>query len=155
GSGTLERLAALEVPARALDARWGGGALERAVASARGALTPARADFSRRYAEAMERGANPDAWLALADAASSAPQPDIELGALFFAPPPRLPVARSRRLALATADPWFAALADEKAAAAERRQGEPVRSLERLTPIESRCMAGLRVEDRCATVERA
>jgi len=174
GAGTAERLAALEAPARALDARWDGaavgpldaaratragssslGAMVGAVAAARAALSPARAALSRRYAEAVERGAGTDAWLALADDAARAKQPDIELGALYWVPTAHLDVARYQRLALSTSDSWFAALADEKAAAAERQRGEPTQSLERLAPVEARCGAAPRVEDRCANAHRA
>jgi len=156
GAGTAERLSALEPAARALDARWGGspGALERAVASARAAASPARADLSRRYAEAVGRGAGAEAWLALAASARAARQPDLELGALFFVPDAQVDLARYRQLAQQTQDPWFLALADEKAAGADSQRGEPVRALERLAPVEARCAASERVEDRCITAER-
>src|SRR5262249_18281198 len=60
------------------------GPLARAVTAAQKSLAPARTDLSRRYAEALEQGATPETWSALADDAAAAKQPDLELGALYF-----------------------------------------------------------------------
>src|SRR5262249_37662802 len=126
----------------------------RAVTAAQKSLAPARTDLSRRYAEALEQGATPETWSALADDAAAAKQPDLDLGALYFLPTPRLDPRRHRLLAIATHAPWYAALAEEKAADSERLRGEAVRAVERLTPLEAHCAAAPRVEDRCVLIER-
>lgn len=153
-AGTVEALEALAPAAGALGT---SAALE----AARAGVTPARAPLSRSYAEALAavkarayRRRASDGWLSLAASARAAKQADIELGALFFVPDARLDVDRYRELALATGDPWFAALADERAAEVDRAQGQPLRALERLRAREERCRTRAAVEDRCATVER-
>ncbi|HVE83315.1 MAG TPA: CHAT domain-containing protein, partial [Myxococcales bacterium] len=104
-------------------------------------------------ARAVESWPGADVVLELADAARAAGQPDLELGALTFVPTDRRDMDRFRALALATADPWFAALAEEQAADADRQQGLPARALERLRPLEQRCASADRVEDHCLAVE--
>jgi len=153
-AGTVEAMEALEPAAAALGT---SGALKAAKAGA----TAARVPLARAYAETLAaakarayRRKASEAWLSLAAAANAAKQADIELGALFFVPQAKLDIDRYRRLALQTADPWFAALAEERAAEVEQAQGQPLRALERLRALEERCGEGARVEDRCLTVER-
>jgi len=153
-AGTAEALAALEPAAAAL----GTGAVLRA---AEAGVAAARVPLARQYAEALVaakarayRREGSEGWLSLAAAARAAKQADIELGAMFFVPAARLDLRRYRELALAAGDPWFEALAEERAAEVDEAQGQPLRALERLRAWEGRCGAEVRVEDRCLTVER-
>ncbi|HEY8207504.1 MAG TPA: CHAT domain-containing protein [Myxococcaceae bacterium] len=155
-AGTVEAVAALEPAAAALDARFGGVALAQGVARVKAAASaPQREELSRAYARYVEAHPGDDEWLRLADAARAARQLDIELGALYFVRAGRQDVGRYAPLALATGDPWFAALAEELGAGVEAQRGQPARALDRLRPLEERCAREDRVEDRCLTIERS
>ncbi|HVE84425.1 MAG TPA: CHAT domain-containing protein, partial [Myxococcales bacterium] len=155
-SGTPAALAALEPAAKELDSRFGEGAvLARNVAAARAGASAPRTALSLEYANAVAAGAGADRWLQLAAAARAAGQADLELGALYWVPAARLDLSRYQALAEQTMDPWFATLFVERAAEVDVQRGEPLRALERLRPIEARCLEKSRVNDRCATVERA
>src|SRR6185369_3560632 len=119
------------------------------------ASAPQRPELSAAYARSVESHPGDDVWLRLADEARAARQSDIELGALYFVHAGRLDTGRYVPLALASGDPWFAALAEELSAGVEAQRGDPARALDRLAPLEERCEREDRVEDRCLTILRS
>jgi CHAT domain-containing protein len=153
-AGTAEALAALEPAAKALGT-------EAALKAARAGWRPDRIALAQGYLEALAakkarayRREGGQDWLALAAAAQAGRQPDIELGALYFVPFGKLDLERYQALARQTGDPWFAVLAEERAAQVDVQRGQPLRALERLSSLQARCATSTRVEDRCLTVER-
>ncbi|HEY8210070.1 MAG TPA: CHAT domain-containing protein [Myxococcaceae bacterium] len=155
-AGTAEAIASLEATAADLDARMGGGAaLAGAVAAAKAGINERRQQLSQAYAQAIQGDPTADRWAELMREAREAGQADIELGAMYFLPAWRLELPRYQELAAATGDPWFATLAQERAADVDRHQGQPMKALERLRPYQERCQSGNRVEDRCLTVQRS
>jgi len=153
GAGTAEAVRALSPVATALDARFGGGTLAGAVADVLGRSLKGREALSREYGAVVTGQRGAEAIAALARGAAAAGQPDIELGAMYFLPLERLDLERYRALARRTGDPWFEALADEKAATAQS-VSQPIRALELLLPRIRDCAGSEHVERRCLTVER-
>ena len=145
---------ALAPAAEALDARFGGDALRRAVADVLSRPLQGREELSKEYGAVVMGTRGADDIAALARRARERNQPDIELGLIFFLPPGRQDLDRYRAVAQRTQDPWFAALADEMAAWRELT-GQPIRGLELLLPRHRACAGSDRVEERCLTIERA
>jgi cellulose synthase operon protein C len=117
-------------------------------------------DFTRRrpFAETYAKlalGSLPLAELpAFLDRLRRSEEQDILLGALLFNPALLASVGEYRKLALATGDPWFELLAQEREAAAELARGEYARAEVRLLEALRRCQGTARLDYRCAQVEQ-
>ncbi|NMO14170.1 CHAT domain-containing protein [Pyxidicoccus fallax] len=149
-----ERVESLRPLAVKLDAKYGGSHLEDAL------RRTARGDFSVRVPLARDyvrltrgelKGAPLEAFITrLRDAR----QEDMLLGALGSADA-RQHGEEYRSLALATRDPWFALLAEEREAKAETLRGEPYQSLERLEAVVARaCGPETKQDYRCLMVRK-
>jgi len=131
GAGTARAVKALAPAAEALDRRWNGDHLRRAVEAVERRLQ-GREPLAREYARLAAGGGGPEDAASLADRARRQGQPDLELGALDLLPVERLDLERFRALAEASGDPWLTTLLAEKAAAADLGGGRPERALEEL-----------------------
>ncbi|WP_267968046.1 CHAT domain-containing protein [Myxococcus stipitatus] len=152
---SAERVMALRPLALQLDRIDGGTHLEDAVQRVARADFTTRAPLAQAYLR-LTRGAlkPPDRQLLLTKL-RDARQEDILLGALLFTPDAGQDAATYRELALATRDPWFAMLAEERGARGELQHGQPYRARERLTAaVKSLCGPERAFNYRCVDLQR-
>ena len=148
-----ERVEALRPLAAKLDEKQGGTHLEDALRRTARRDFSVRAPLARDYARFV-RGELKGAELEqLITRLREARQEDMLLGALAYGDA-RQHLEEYRSLALATRDPWFALLAEEREAKAEALRDEPYRALERLQAVARTCGADTKQVYRCMLVQR-
>lgn len=152
-TASAERVEALRPLAVALDARQGSSHLEDALRRAARRDVSVRAPLAREYVR-LTRGELKGAELERFTAQlREARQEDMLLGALAYGDA-RQHGEEYRALALATRDPWFALLAEEREAKAEALRDEPYRALERLQAAVRTCGADAKQPFRCMLLRR-
>ncbi|MCP3140256.1 CHAT domain-containing protein [Pyxidicoccus xibeiensis] len=148
-----ERVEALRPLVARLDRKLGTHHLEDALGRAARQDFRVRAPLARDYVRLTRselKGAELEQFLARL---REARQDDILLGALAYLDA-RKHLEEYRTLALATKDPWFALLAEERQAKAEALRDEPYQALERLQAAESLCGEGSKQAYRCMLLRR-
>ncbi|MFP2931175.1 CHAT domain-containing protein [Pyxidicoccus sp. 3LG] len=148
-----ERVEALRPLAAQLDRKLGGSHLEDALRRTSGQDFRVRAPLSRDYVRLTRselKGAELEQFLARL---REARQDDMLLGALAYLDA-RKYMEEYRTLALATKDPWFALLAEERQAKAEALRDAPYRALERLQAAEQLCRKEANQAYRCMLLQR-
>jgi cellulose synthase operon protein C len=117
-------------------------------------------DFARRrplaetYSQLALGTLPPAALPGFLDRLRRSEEKDILLGAFIFSPTVLAAIEEYRALALATGDPWFELLAEEKHASAEMARGEYARAEARLLGALQRCQGTTRLDFRCGQLEK-
>ncbi|NTX12418.1 CHAT domain-containing protein [Myxococcus sp. CA056] len=149
-----ERVESLRPLAVQLDRVDGGTHLEDALRRAARVDFEARAPLAKEYVRLTRGELAPAARDTLIAKLREAQQEDILLGALLFVSDPRQHEEEYRALALATKDPWFALLAEERQAKADLQRGQAPRALTRLTVALRTCDSEQRFSYRCLELLR-
>ncbi|WP_257462779.1 CHAT domain-containing protein [Archangium lipolyticum] len=153
-SPSRERVLGLLPVARQLDDIDSGTHLQAYVQRTAGRDFTVRRPLAETYAS-LALGTLPPAELpGFLERLRRSPEQDLLLGALLFSPAPGTSLDEYRRLALATEDPWFALLADDKQAEAELSRGEALAAEARLLGALRRCGDTARLDYRCGRVQR-
>ncbi|MCP3162480.1 CHAT domain-containing protein [Myxococcus qinghaiensis] len=153
-ASSIERVEVLRPLALQLDRIDGGTHLEDALRRAARVDFEARAPLAKEYVRLTRGELAPAARETLISKLREVRQEDILLGALLFVPDPRQHEAEYRALALATKDPWFALLAEERQAKADLQRGQAPRALTRLTEALRACDSEQRFSYRCLELLR-
>ncbi|HEY8208719.1 MAG TPA: zf-HC2 domain-containing protein [Myxococcaceae bacterium] len=153
-AGTAQAVRALRPAAEALDARSGGDGARRAVDRVLAQPFQGREALAREYARLTDGDQDAGALKALAERARRAGQLDLERQALELLPERLQEVERQRALALAAADPWLLAVADEHAAVRDMSGGRAGQALQILEGRVKDCATIDRAELRCLYAER-
>ncbi|GEN11062.1 Putative zinc-finger [Myxococcus fulvus] len=151
---SAERVESLRPLARQLDTVDGGPHLEDALQRAARADFSTRAPFVADYVRLTRNELSPTELDAFIVKLREARQDDLLLGALLFPKDLRQHEREYRELALATRDPWFALLAEERQARADLQRGQVPQARTRLTEALRTCPDGARFNYRCLELER-
>ncbi|WP_164020946.1 CHAT domain-containing protein [Pyxidicoccus trucidator] len=152
-AATPERVEALRPLAAKLDEKQGSSHLEDAVRRTARQDFSLRAPLARDYVRLSRGELKGAAQASFLDKVRKARQEDILLGAMTYVDA-REHLDEYRTLALATRDPWFALLAEERQAKAEALRDEPYHALERLEAAVQSCRADAKQGYRCMLMQR-
>ncbi|GHG62890.1 CHAT domain-containing protein [Comamonas sp. JC664] len=148
-AGSPERVESLRPLAVVLDRREDGTHLEDLVRHTARRDFSVRAPLAQEYARLTRGEVKGSALEAFLTRLREARQEDLLLGALAYADP-RQAVEEYRGIALATKDPWFTLLAEERQAKAE----SPQQARERLQAAVQACTRSGRQAYRCMLMQR-
>ncbi|NVJ26053.1 CHAT domain-containing protein [Myxococcus sp. AM011] len=155
-ASSAERVEALRPLALQLDRLDGGTHLEDSLRRAARGDFGVRGPLAKQYVLLTRGELAPPALDTLIEKLREARQEDLLLGAMLFLKDSRRHEAEYRALALATKDPWFALLAEERQARGDLQQGQAARARIRLTQALGASCGGStrRINYRCLELQR-